>query len=84
MAASRYDIARFGVCASSGGFCDNDAVLQGIDRILPVDMYIPGCPPRPEQVLDGLTMPQDHIQRQVHRLGGKGVSPQMEPGTVVG
>jgi NADH-quinone oxidoreductase subunit B len=57
-------VVAFGVCASTGGFYDNYATLQGIDRVIPVDVYIPGCPPRPENVLDGLIKLQQKIQQQ--------------------
>ncbi len=56
-----------GACASSGGIFDTYSVLQGIDKIIPVDVYIPGCPPRPEQVIDGILKIQDLVQNEERR-----------------
>lgn len=70
MAEPKWVVA-FGVCASTGGFYDNYATVPGIDHIIPVDVYIPGCPPRPEAVMDAILMLQDQIRNEPARLASE-------------
>jgi NADH-quinone oxidoreductase subunit B len=83
-------VIAMGVCASSGGMFNNYAVIQGVDHIVPVDMYLPGCPPRPEMLLDSIL--KLHAKIQAGDVSGKltrtqiGDSPYEKPierGTLV-
>src|SRR6476661_4492257 len=57
-------VIAMGVCASSGGMFNNYAIVQGVDHIVPVDMYLPGCPPRPEMLMDAILRLHDKVMHE--------------------
>ena len=58
-------VIAMGVCASSGGMFNNYAILQGVDKVIPVDIYVPGCPPRPEGLLEGIIRLHERVRAGV-------------------
>jgi NADH-quinone oxidoreductase subunit B len=66
-------VIAMGDCASAGGIFNNYAIVQGVDKIIPVDVYVPGCPPSPDMLMHGLVKLQEKISKQ------KAIRPQQHP-----
>jgi NADH-quinone oxidoreductase subunit B len=84
-------VLSMGVCASSGGMFNNYAILQGVDHIVPVDMYLPGCPPRPEMLIDSILKLREKImyeplgengRKMLEERQARGEVPSVAPGTM--
>jgi len=69
-------VISMGACASSGGMFNNYAIVQGVDHVVPVDIYLPGCPPRPEQLMDAILKLHEQIKNE--KLGAQRVEWQRE------
>jgi len=83
MSEPRYVIA-MGSCANAGGpFADSYAVVKGVDKIIPVDVYIPGCPPRPEALINGIMELRKKMRAEVSGEWKAGIGCQ-EPAQVAG
>jgi NADH-quinone oxidoreductase subunit B len=84
-------VLSMGVCASSGGMFNNYAIVQGVDHVVPVDMYLPGCPPRPEMLIDAILKLHEKVMAEplgdrraktLEIAAAEGRGPKVEPGSM--